>query len=279
METVTASTSAKPERQRADNGAGGAEPLAQRTACQDDDAEQDRKADHRPETERVAEMRRPAVAPVFRCCANRPTPAQSRRRPWRRRQRRRQQRKQAGFSAPAMAQHAQRTRSRSRSQRRLPADAATPSPAAARLALAAVTAVDDTRPPAAAASSSPCRAPKIFHRDVAEEGDRREHDRDQPDFARIDAAERTDRIVRHHRQRDEGHGEQHQRRAQFRPGHAAGAGRAGPRAAPGSRRLPRPLPRRRANRRPAHRRRARMSPSPQWRWSRRSSFRPDSRRG
>ena len=92
------------------------------------------------------------------------------------------------------------------------------SPAAARRALATVTAVDETRPPAAAASSTPWLAPKILRCGVSEEGDRGEHDGDGPDLAQVDAAERTDRLVGDDRQRDERHRQEDEPGAQLLPG-------------------------------------------------------------
>jgi hypothetical protein len=59
---------------------------------------------------------------------------------------------------------------------------------------------------------------EIFYRRIAEEGDGGEHDGDDPDLARIDPAERPDRLIGQDGQRDKGHGQQHQSRSQFRPG-------------------------------------------------------------
>ncbi|MCZ7642320.1 MAG: hypothetical protein M5U33_05750 [Pseudorhodoplanes sp.] len=78
-----------------------------------------------------------------------------------------------------------------------------------------VTAVEETSAPAAAAISTPRWNPEITDGRIAQERDAGENDRDDPDFARIDAAERTDRIARHHRQRDERHRKQHDDRAQL----------------------------------------------------------------
>jgi hypothetical protein len=64
----------------------------------------------------------------------------------------------------------------------------------------------------------PAARAEIFHRHIAQERDGGENDGDDPDFPRVDAAERSDRLVGHEREPDERHREQHQPGAQLRPG-------------------------------------------------------------
>src|SRR5262245_32716623 len=80
------------------------------------------------------------------------------------------------------------------------------SPAAECRALATVTAVDDARPPAAPATRMPRPVPST-QPEITKKRNRGEHDGNQPYFARIHSAKRSDRVVGHNWQNDECHGQ------------------------------------------------------------------------
>src|SRR5215813_4826680 len=70
-----------------------------------------------------------------------------------------------------------------------------PSPAAARRALVSVTAVDETNPPRGCGQQYAAADAENLHREISEERYAGEQDGDDPDLARIDAAEWSNRIV------------------------------------------------------------------------------------